>query len=127
MKKTFELLDENKAILRDLASRFNTTETKIINDAIASYASKDEVKITEREAELIVDALARSKWGTQIRLNAREAAIDAQVLLEMLNTISYSQYTKYFDTFKTPSPLYELSKAHVEDKINQAKAKRKLL
>ena len=125
MRQTVEIYDETKLVLKELSKKLRLSETKIINEAIIAYGEKG--SLSSGDLEKIISALEESTWGLQLRLNSREASINSQVMLEMMNTLTQNSKEPFAPTYTSPSSIYKNSKKRIEDKINNRKARKNLL
>ena len=119
------IYEENKIILKELSQKLRLSENQIINHAIKVYAEEGVLK--EADIEKILSAIENSTWGLQVRLNSREASVDSQILLEMMNSITQDSEKEFKATYTSPSELYKKAKQRINDKINKRKAAKKLL
>lgn len=123
-----KISEKNIQILEKLSEERKCTKTFLINNAIEkAYSEEKNVFLTDENLDYIIDHFKKSKLGTQLRLNAREAAITGQIIIEMLNSICNFSQDVFTGTYDEASNIYLMSKNAIDEKIKEAKRKRGLI
>lgn len=123
------ITEENQKILEKFSTEKGISKSTLINNAISELYSSgnSECRFRDEELDYMIKYFEKSSLGVNLRLNDREAAINSQIILEMLNSICSTAAYKFASTFSKPSTIFKMAKENVNFKINDAKKKRGLL
>lgn len=136
--------DDVSLMINNLKKEKNIKSTnKLVNQALRFFcenngADNQEVfaKIKDDELDRILKKWEKSSYATQVRLNAREAAVDSQVLMEMMNSLifcleeNFSRITtrgklfRFYPILQKPHNISSNAKKAVNNKIAKAKQNR---
>lgn len=123
------ITDENLKILEEISSKKGVSKSTLINNAISELykSGNPDCRISDKELDYMIKYFEKSSLGINLRLNARESAINSQILIEMMNSICSTAAYKFANTNLKPSTIYKMAKEAVNFKIEEAKRKRGLL
>lgn len=123
------ITEENKLLLDEISEKKEVSKSVLVNKAIEeAYASRNSMcRLRDEELDYIINYFSKSSLGINLRLNAREAAVDTQILMEMANAYANDKPIKFASIFNRPSKLFLSAKNAVNFKINEAKKRKELL
>lgn len=116
--------------IRKKKSDIYKSDNDVIIAAIADFDISPQDKYPAADLEYLFSQfekyLKKSSYGINIRLNAREAAVDAQIIMEILNSILISTNgdLQFHGTYDESHEIIKSSKEAVIQKIEKAKQDR---